>query len=205
MGLSGTVNGKEINKNLFYENANKLEVCHINNDAMGSIKEIYTEPNSKRVQYIYAVIHRRHLDTGSEVSKKCRKILKESYNYVEGDACGHIIARRLGGTGNDIKNLFPQNSQVNNTTYKSMEARVYNHVKSGTGCYTEMHVRLDYDDSNNHSTIEKRPYRIIYLIVFKDAHGQTIRIEADCEENPKSSPTDKLATENVVVLSVSEP
>ncbi len=80
-----------------------------------------------RVEVSRAVIKRSHLDTGSETNDSSRIFVRKLGCFQ--DQAGHVIASRLGGSGTDTKNLFPQEPALNNGAYKIWEDKIYNMVK----------------------------------------------------------------------------
>ena len=66
------------------------------------------------------------LDTGTDTTtctRKYSRMLEDDGEQVC-DA-GHILARRLGGYGNQPLNIFPQNSTINEGIFAQFEGKIY--------------------------------------------------------------------------------
>jgi hypothetical protein len=60
------------------------------------------------------------------------------------DHAGHIIANRLGGSGTEHYNLFPQNPHINMGTWRTQEETVYKLVKD-TQQQAEIILQFNYE------------------------------------------------------------
>lgn len=70
------------------------------------------------------------LDTGSDTTTCTRKYAR----MLEDDGepvcdAGHILARRLGGYGNQPLNIFPQNATINEGPFALFEGEIYDCMK----------------------------------------------------------------------------
>jgi hypothetical protein len=77
-----------------------------------------------------ATISKEILDTGSEAAQSIRP--PGFGGQAAGQARGHLIARMLGGTGRDARNLVTlYQNPVNSPIMRDFEQEVYNAVKGG--------------------------------------------------------------------------
>jgi DNA/RNA non-specific endonuclease len=104
----------------------------------------------------------------SDVTKAVKKALGEigtDYHY------GHVIASALGGSGGDLKNVFPQMASVNQGNYKSMETFIRGLLegKSEEKGYIKMRVSLFFVASKS---AEKTPDAVaVQLIIYDAGHN----------------------------------
>lgn len=68
-----------------------------------------------------ATITSSDLGTGTKTNKK--SIAQARGLGLDTDDAGHIIAKRLGGSG-DVDNVFPQDSHINRGQFKAFEAKL---------------------------------------------------------------------------------
>jgi len=74
------------------------------------------EASKLRVASAIATIDLSHLDIGSDTTDTTRTYAR-SLGLLDDDA-GHILANRLGGSGRDPVNIFPQNLSINRGAYR---------------------------------------------------------------------------------------
>lgn len=105
-----------------------------------------------------ALIEKKHLGTGSGTNQKARDKVKDEGHPVWRDHAGHILANILGGSGTDLRNIFPQSPQWNTGFWRtSVEKTVRDEVlKWGSVHFT---VNLRYVDETY-----TRPREIGYCI-----------------------------------------
>lgn len=100
------------------------------------------------------------LDTGSGTNRTTRDFVKDEAGFTklssgkydpnsgltdEFPDAGHIFANRLGGSGKDVENIFPQARNINRGQYRVFEGNVYEYVKkNGT---VSAQVDFTYEDS----------------------------------------------------------
>lgn len=83
-----------------------------------------------RVEYLRAEIGREHLDTGTQPTDAMRDYVRERGRQGgQRDQAGHIIAARLGGTGSERYNIFPQSPNINMGQWRVEEGRIYDVVR----------------------------------------------------------------------------
>lgn len=110
----------------------------------------------ERTELMVAQILPQHLNTGTSISQKARNYIQNIGN--DGDDAGQILAARLGGSGTDLRNIFPQSPNFKRATWSQVEASVADVVRSSHGG-AHFSVNLLY-----HTTSDTRPYKIIYRI-----------------------------------------
>ena len=93
----------------------------------GLVTRVETGTN-KRVVEIQANLSEVYLGKGTEVTKAGKQFTK-ILGRISDDA-GHVIARRLGGSGGpNMDNLFPQLPNVNRGEFLQWENRIVTYVK----------------------------------------------------------------------------
>ena len=112
------------------------------------------------VSHAKGIIKKQSLDTGSETTSCTRKYSRmlEDDGYQNCDA-GHILAKRLGGYGNQPLNIFPQNSKINQGIFNQFEARIYQCIREGSTGF----LSWDFSYDNITST---QPNKVIYSASF---------------------------------------
>ena len=108
-----------------------------------------------------ATITSNDLRTGTRTNKK--SIAQARGLGFDTDDAGHIIAKRLGGSG-DIDNVFPQDSRINRGQFRLFEAEIANAVK--TYGSVDVSIQLKYKNGGT------RPTHIIYS--YTTPNGQTV-------------------------------
>jgi hypothetical protein len=110
-----------------------------------------------RVEEAFARIEKKNLGGGSVTDSAARRLI-QTLDAKEDDVAGHIIAKRLGGSGKGEDCLvFPQSRVLNNGKFKSFEAGIARDVREGN--QVDVHVRLLYP-----SLASKRPSALIYRV-----------------------------------------
>lgn len=116
-------------------------------------------PRNSRTESMEALITRNHLNTGSSTNQAAR-----NYAHQMGrnnDDAGHILAQRLGGSGTDLRNIFPQSNNINRGVWAQVEDTVANVVQNyGSVIFN---VNLEYSDEDS-----TRPNKIVYRIARED-------------------------------------
>jgi hypothetical protein len=109
------------------------------------------------------VININSLDNGTETTtctRKYSRMLEDDGEQVC-DA-GHILARRLGGYGNEPLNIFPQNSTINQGIFAQFEGQIYDCMQKGGEVG---YLSWDFLYENTEHTM---PYRVIYKASFSN-------------------------------------
>ena len=75
---------------------------------------------------------------GTDCSPKIRQLLRDVFSKKSSDHCGHILAKRLGGTGTGIGprselNVFSQDAHVNQGSYNTFEGKIARYIDGTTG------------------------------------------------------------------------
>lgn len=114
----------------------------------------YQRGHKDRVEYVRAIIKRRHLDTGTDPSEEVNAYIRSM--GLSNDQVGYIIPKILGGTGTKTYNVFPQNEKVKRgELYSTVDQMVYDTVKEQS--YLEMEVTLQYESDDS-----TRPFVLLY-------------------------------------------
>lgn len=124
-----------------------------------------------RKTYAETTISKSDLNTGTGTSEKTRDFVKEEAEFTklqsgkwdpnsgitdEYPDAGHIFANRLGGSGKDIENIFPQALSINRGPYRTFEGEVYDYVKAnGT-----VSARVDFIYNDNSHVPSAVRYRV---------------------------------------------
>lgn len=114
-------------------------------------------PQNNRTEVMEALIDNNHINTGTEISINNRKFVKEIIGSKY-DIASQILSHRLGGSGIDKRNIFPINKNINNNSWKNVENKVLNVIK--TNGKVRFIVNLHYNEKN-----DVRPDFIIYRIL----------------------------------------
>lgn len=112
------------------------------------------------VSHANGIVMPNSLDNGTETTTCTRKYSRmlEDDGYQNCDA-GHILARRLGGYGNQPLNIFPQNSKINQGVYNQFESLIYHCIKEGSIGF----LSWEFFYNNKTST---QPNKVIYSAFF---------------------------------------
>lgn len=102
-----------------------------------------------------AEIYRYRLNTGTSTNNATRIFARNTDN--SNDQAGHMLTSRLGGSGTDLRNIFPQNSHMNTGLWRSIENDVYNMVLNSG--FVRLTINLLYEDRSS-----TRPFNIVYRI-----------------------------------------
>ncbi|XP_055303239.1 uncharacterized protein LOC129568923 [Sitodiplosis mosellana] len=109
----------------------------------------------ERTEVMEALIRAQHLNTGTVASQRARNYAKRMGNYS--DEPGHILSARLGGSGTDLRNIFPQSRNFNRGKWNQVETFVADVVQRYGGAHFS--VNLLYQ-----TTSDTKPYEIVYRI-----------------------------------------
>lgn len=131
----------------------------------GPVRFYQRAPNG-RTEVMEAQILPQHLNSGTATNTAARTYARQMGK--NNDDAGHILARMLGGSGTDLRNIFPQNLNFNRGIWSEVEASVADAVRNNNGI--RFTVNLMY-----HSTSDTRPYKLVYCIR-KINNGEVITI-----------------------------
>ena len=70
-----------------------------------------------------------------------------------GDDAGHIVAKSMGGTGEEVINLFPQHWHVNQHYYNEFERKIRDRVLEDRSNTAHLYIELKYDDTERVSCV----------------------------------------------------
>jgi hypothetical protein len=97
-----------------------------------------------RVEYLYARVKLKHLKTEKRPSPEMVKRRKVMGSV--GDDTGHVIAKNLGGPGDEAFNFFPQRMNINRGAWRVEETKVVNALKNGEAKYVDIKLNFNYND-----------------------------------------------------------
>eukprot|EP00128_Syssomonas_multiformis_P008321 Colp12_sorted_trinity150504_noHs@25394 len=89
-------------------------------------------------------VSKKDLDTGTATTSTTQKYIKNIGGLDGVDDAGHIRANRLGGSGRDPINLFPQYCKINRGEYRSMEAEIHDGIAEGTYTHACLSWKFTY-------------------------------------------------------------
>jgi len=122
---------------------------------------VYNQVDSARVRVFTAraEVTEANLDKGSDTTETTRNWAK--YQGLPTDDAGHILANRLGGSGKEPVNIFPQNPTINRGQYRVFEGTIYECIKSSPGITASLTWTFSYAFPNS-----TRPTGIDYCARF---------------------------------------
>jgi len=98
------------------------------------------------------------LDKGSTTTAATRAYARELGGPGYLDDAGHILANRMGGSGKDPVNIFPQNPTVNRGIWRVFEGKIYTCI-STYHLTAKLEWRFSYSDTT-------RPISIVYRVSY---------------------------------------
>uniref|UniRef100_A0A914QZ84 Type VII secretion system protein EssD-like domain-containing protein n=1 Tax=Panagrolaimus davidi TaxID=227884 RepID=A0A914QZ84_9BILA len=141
--------------------------------------------NNGRVIRAYGRIRGNLNVQGTTISNKIRNALKNAKNV--GDHCGHIIPKIMGGSGEHLDNIFPQNSSLNSSegSFEGLRAQWLKEENH----FIDFEFFFSYDNDQS-----KRPsHYLIAIDTFYISNGQVIvqNMQRDGDPNHSSAHTKK--------------
>lgn len=112
-----------------------------------------------RTESVEAKIAKNHFYTGNSINDEAHKKAK-TFGRSD-DIPGHIIFERFGGSGTDLRNIFPQKINYNRGIREDIEDLLSGAIEAYNT--VSITVNLLYHNLN-----DKRPYSLIYRIIEKD-------------------------------------
>jgi len=109
----------------------------------------------------YGYIHL--LDDSESVTKSKIALSGKPADHSKSDSVaitGMVLGEKLGGSGLDSQNLFPQ-SQKTQAAYKALEDKIYRCIKSGEAHKANIEWKFNYQTSTR-----TRPYSVWYHVRF---------------------------------------
>lgn len=140
----------------------------------GPIQYFQRSSLNGRTELMEAHIHPRHLNTGTQVNHAAQAHVRQLES--PGDRATHLLAKQLGGSGSDLRNIFAQNANFNSDKFSKVEEMVANVVRNRGGA--RFTIRLLY-----HAATDVRPYELIYRITSIDG-SEVIKINDLLNPNP---------------------
>jgi len=135
-----------------------VEYPKVGINVLGNSQYIYAAVGSKvRVSTANSIVTKANLDTGSDTTQTTR-----DWAHSQGlpnDDAGHILANRMGGSGKDPVNIFPQNLSVNRGAYRVFEGHIADCVANTAGVTATLDWTFTYTFSN-----DTRPNGVTYCV-----------------------------------------
>jgi len=128
-------------------------------NTLGPTSYNYLQASKLRVSSATSKVDKSYLDTGSETTDAARTYAR-SLGLPTDDA-GHILANRLGGSGKDPVNIFPQNLSINRGSWRVFEGRIFDCLN---GTAAKISAALDWTFS--YSGNGTRPTSIVYCVKY---------------------------------------
>ena len=101
-----------------------------------------------------ATVRKEDIGTGTPTNQDAR-----DWAHLRGnndDDAGHILGALLGGSGTDLRNIFPQLPKINRGKYRVFEGKIRNYInKHGT-----VHLEWKFVYANGGT----RPTQIVYIV-----------------------------------------
>lgn len=108
-----------------------------------------------------AVVKFANLNQGGSPSAGVRKAMKKI--GAKGDDAGHLIAKMLGGPGNDVNNFVPMNLSINRGRFRVFETKIRDAIKKNKTWEARLTLDLTYNPSGKYP---KRPDTILFVCNF---------------------------------------
>ena len=118
-----------------------------------NVKCSYKNGHKGRLEEMNAEVGPSDLYTGTATNQRARNFAR-SMGYGNDDA-GHSLARALGGSGTDLRNIFPQLPRINRGIFARYERRVRRSIQK-SGLKAKIVQKLKYVGKST------RPYEIRY-------------------------------------------
>lgn len=125
----------------------------------GPIQYFQRSALNGRTELMEAHIYPKHLNTGTRVNRTAQAHVRQW--SLSGDQTAQILAQRLGGSGSDLRNIFPRNSNFSLRNFSRVEETVIKAVSDRGGA--RFTINLLY-----HTAMDMRPYELIYRIATTD-------------------------------------
>ena len=134
-----------------------------------SARQTFTDRNGKKLsrEVVTATVQFRNLNQGATHSDRIGAEIR-ARGIQKLDHCGHIIARELGGPGDDINNFTPMNAWLNQVMYRGFEVIVKKTLQCNPTWSARFNVSLIFDPS---SAFPNRPFRVDAKVEFYDQNG----------------------------------
>lgn len=126
----------------------------------GSLTKFCVSPTNGRIEWIQATVTPAHLNTGSPVTSEMSDFLF-SGEENPGDKAALVIHQSIGGTGDDVYNVFLEGRTFDREVYDNeVESSVYYALKDApSGHRATITVRFIFKND-----IVTRPYKLRYAV-----------------------------------------
>lgn len=118
-----------------------------------------TKDSQGRITQWDSEVSPEDIGTGTPTNQKTRDYARSLGNA--NDDAGHALGSKLGGTGTDTDNIFPQAPRVNRGQFRVMEKSIAGRVTE-TGQSAKLSLKANYDG------LSTRPSSLEYKAVFDD-------------------------------------
>lgn len=128
-------------------------------------------------QTVTATVKYPNINKGSPTSAKVKKEIDEI--KAPKDQRGHIVARVLGGPGDNVDNFTPMNSTLNQGEFMGFERKIKNAIMKNRGW--EAHLRIVLTFNPEALDYPKRPTWIHYYCEFFEGGTFKEKLEKNFE------------------------
>lgn len=126
----------------------------------GSLTKFCVSPTNGRLEWIQATVLRSHLNTGSDVTDEMRRFAFAGESNP-GDEAALVIHKSLGGTGDDVYNVFLQGRSFDREVFDNeVESSVYYALKDASESDQSV-ITVRFIFKNN---VVTRPYKLRYAV-----------------------------------------
>lgn len=127
----------------------------------GSLTKFCVSPTNGRMEWIQATVLRSHLNTGSDITDEMHQFAFAGESNP-GDEAALVIHKSLGGTGDDVYNVFLQGRSFDREVFDNeVESSVYYALKDGSDSDQAV-ITVRFVFKNNTVT---RPYKLRYAVL----------------------------------------
>lgn len=144
------------------------------------VEKYATDAAGQALYRIYsseAVVKIGALKTGTDTNSAIRQAMYFAASDYKGGTqvvqAGHLLAKRLGGEGNSMWNIFPQNGNVNMGIYRTFEEQIADILQEPL--VTEVHLTWDFTYSTQAVKEGFIPSSIKYAYKAKGPGGTLIK------------------------------
>lgn len=126
----------------------------------GTLTQFCVSPTNGRLEWIQATVTKEDLNTGSGVTEDMEEFLFAGESNP-GDEAALVIHKSLGGTGDDVYNVFLQGRSFDRDVFDNeVESSVYHGLKdAGESDRAVITVRFIFN-----SDVVTRPYKLSYAV-----------------------------------------
>ncbi|KAL6954760.1 hypothetical protein U1Q18_051949 [Sarracenia purpurea var. burkii] len=149
----------------------------LDTDYLGSSPVLWYQTGhwSRRTEAVHAHIYDYHIGNGSAVDEAAVAFAIDM-GYTSDDP-GQILPSHLGGSGTDLRNIFPRSKNFNRMEWAHVIANVEKFVSTYGSAYFTVNLAF-------HLVSETRPFLIIYQIKPGNGTSDDIIINSIANPNP---------------------